>query len=247
MAPSRKAKKTRRRKRTLKGGDNLAANHELERGLPKCQSNKECNKSVIKGHTFCAYHEKNGPSTKSPLSGSELPYGDYVYNKDNAVKNSHNCYSYAMGVVDKNKVENCRNNDCVTAQPGRWSKYNISRKENQSCSDIISRTMGDIRGTELTTFTSKCPQGFRKVCCVVDKNRDYHWYRQDNNGMWSHKPGTRAVTDIDAFGSKIYNPELASRNYPAEFDGDTGLNYKDFCSFMCIPAKPGSIQIAGNR
>jgi len=232
----------------MKGGKNMAANHELERGLPKCQSNKECKNTVIMGHTFCDYHEKNSPKDKCPLSGSELPYGDIVYNKDVAVKNSHNCFSYAMGVVDATKVKKCRdNNDCVTAQPGRKSKYNISKKENQSCSDIISRTMGDIPGTELITFTGKCKPGFRKVAAVVDRNRDYHWYRLDSNGMWSHKPGTRAVTDVDAFGAKIYNPELAGRNYPAEFEGDTGLNYEDFCAYMCIPANSKSIQIAGKR
>lgn len=248
MAPRKVPMKTRRKKRTLKGGANIAANHELENGLPKCQGSKDCKVSIVKGHTFCPQHENNGPQDKSPLSGSELPYGDYVYNKDKAVKNSHNCYSYAMGVVDKTKVKNCRmSNNCVTAQPGRRSKYNISKKESQSCSDIISRTMGDIRGTELTTFSEKCPQGFRKVAAVVDKNRDYHWYRQDNNGMWSHKPGTRAVTDVDAFGAKIYNPELAGRNYPSEYEGDVGLNYKDFCSYMCIPANPDKIQIAGKR
>jgi hypothetical protein len=166
----------------------------------------------------------------------------------------HKGYRYAF-LIDRWSSDSNRIEKAIKELEGwRWdstfwgkSKFNRTKKESQSCSDIISRTMGDIHGTELTTFTSRCPQGFRKVCCVVDKNRDYHWYRQDNNGMWSHKPGTRAVTDIDAFGSKIYNPELASRNYPAEFDGDTGLNYQDFCSFMCIPAKPGTIQIAGKR
>ena len=248
MAPKKVPMKTRRKKRKLRGGANLAANHELEHGLPKCQATKGCKNSVIKGHTFCLNHEAKGPQDTAPLSGSELPYGDIIYNKDKAVKNSHNCYSYAMGVVDANKVKNCRTkNNCVTAQPGRDSKYNISKKESQSCSDIISRTMGDIPKSELSTFGGQCKPGFRKVASAVDKYRDYHWYRQDNNGMWSHKPGTRAVTDVDAFGSKIYNPELASRNYPSEYDGDTGLNYEDFCSYMCIPANPDKIQIAGKR
>ena len=83
----------------------------------------------------------------------------------------------------------------------------------------------------------------------------------DNNQWWSHKPGGRAVTNLDAVGSKIYRPDLASRYYPGEFPGDSGLNYDSFCSYMCVPrVKPevlnkknvaavndNPIQIAGAR
>ena len=32
---------------------------------------------------------------------------------------------------------------------------------------------------------------------VIWPNRDYHWYRQDADGTWSHKPGsTKVITGV---------------------------------------------------
>lgn len=35
---------------------------------------------------------------------------------------------------------------------------------------------------------------------------DYHWYRQDNTGLWSHKPGHTQATNLDASGRIITDP-----------------------------------------
>ena len=42
-------------------------------------------------------------------------------------------------------------------------------------------------------------------------NRDYHWYRQDRNGCWSHKLGQASVTDLDNAGKRLRDPGLADR------------------------------------
>ena len=35
------------------------------------------------------------------------------------------------------------------------------------------------------------------VLLVIWPNRDYHWYRQDADGTWSHKPGsTKVITGV---------------------------------------------------
>ena len=31
------------------------------------------------------------------------------------------------------------------------------------------------------------------VLLVIGPKRDYHWYRQDADGTWSHKPGSNEV------------------------------------------------------
>ena len=36
--------------------------------------------------------------------------------------------------------------------------------------------------------------------------RDYHWYRQDRDGTWSHKPGHSYATNKDGSGNVIYDP-----------------------------------------
>ena len=51
---------------------------------------------------------------------------------------------------------------------------------------------------------------------------DYHWYRLDNNGTWSHKPGQTGATDLDDANRPITDPRTA----------DTGV-YKFVC-FMVI-------------
>ena len=62
-------------------------------------------------------------------------------------------------------------------------------------------------------------------------NTDYHFYRQDKNGTWSHKPGRTAVSKVDASGKIILNPLIANRNYK------NGYNYSKPCFFFCVNKK----------
>ena len=39
---------------------------------------------------------------------------------------------------------------------------------------------------------------------VVAPLHTFHFYRQNRDGTWSHKPGTMKVTDVDADNNKIY-------------------------------------------
>lgn len=38
---------------------------------------------------------------------------------------------------------------------------------------------------------------------------DYHWYRLDQGGLWSHKPGQTRVTKSDNAGNDIADPRTA--------------------------------------
>jgi hypothetical protein len=60
---------------------------------------------------------------------------------------------------------------------------------------------------------------------------DYHWYRRDNNGQWSHKPGPSEATNLDASGHLIPNPETADRKYVGP---DYCLDYSVFCTYYCV-------------
>ncbi len=42
---------------------------------------------------------------------------------------------------------------------------------------------------------------------------DYHFYRKDSNGFWSHKPGGLAVSNRDGSNSFIKNPAKANHTY----------------------------------
>lgn len=73
-----------------------------------------------------------------------------------------------------------------------------------------------------------CPYGSYKVALVMDPGVEFHWYRQDADGFWSHKRGHLPVTRRDASNHLIVNPQHADRNY-----GD--VNYTQFCDFYCVP------------
>lgn len=43
---------------------------------------------------------------------------------------------------------------------------------------------------------------------------DFHWYRLDQGGLWSHKPGQTRVTQGDKVGNDIVDPRTAANgNY----------------------------------
>ena len=63
----------------------------------------------------------------------------------------------------------------------------------------------------------------------MSPRRDFHFYRKNDDGIWTHKPGPRKTTHLDASNLPIQNPQLANRNY------GNNLNYKDFCGFVCVP------------
>ena len=44
----------------------------------------------------------------------------------------------------------------------------------------------------------KCPDGYYRIALVFSSSGDgFHYYRQDNTGLWSHKDGwTKAITKI---------------------------------------------------
>jgi hypothetical protein len=251
--------------------------------IPRCQCSSSCKKEVLKGDVFCEYHSQNGCPILSPLSGYEPDYEPEIYNNDKSIQHSHNCFAYAMDVRDPIRINKCRDkNECNTPQPGRKKGHpEFSGKMGKSCGDVLSRTMADVPKAYLTNFESKCEPGFSKIFTAVDKQNDYHYYREDKLnikkileylkdplitsrkkqfllniienkdkfGMWSHKPGGRPVKNTDSNGALIYRPDLAGREYPPEYNGDSGLNYNSACGYMCVPRKGLSgvnpIQVAG--
>ena len=69
----------------------------------------------------------------------------------------------------------------------------------------------------LAKFDKRCKKGFSKGFIVLDdkaSDQDYHFYRQDNSGYWSHKPGRREAIDYDALKKKIIRCLDASPRQP---------------------------------
>lgn len=166
---------------------------------------------------------KLDPKIFSPLSGSELPYEPDKWNVPKH-KNNNNCYSYATStLVSKREGK---------PQPGYFSHHApISENEYKDCKNFYRRIKKDIPLAYAEKFTKPCKKGFYKAFMAIDNkdgDKDYHFWRQDNTGYWSHKPGTTEVVNVDSDGKVIINPLLANRKYKY-------YNYKKPCFFFCTP------------
>ncbi len=162
-----------------------------------------------------------------PLSGSELNYEPGLWN--NSSVSYYNCYAYAL---------NTKNYGFM--QPGQsvghttWTHAEITNPNTVLYYvNLDSANYG-------FTFTSVgrndvCPDGTYKVALVIDNETtwynsivDYHWYRQDSDGTWSHKPGGTNVTNKDYSNNLIYDPQYCNRN------AGGGLNYNLFVGYFAI-------------
>ena len=202
----------------------------------QCQCMRTCGEKAVLGKHFCALHSKTCSRT-SPLSGYEPHYEPKRWNSRRALRETHNCFSYAMNIHDPKQIEQCEDNseDCEAPfhQPGSPAGYeHFSSKKLKTCPNMVARILGDNPDIRMSTFESRCPVNTSKIALVVDPKEDYHFLRQDSNMLWSHKAGARPVKNIDAVGNTVWDPQLAYLNYES---AGGSLNYSVFCAYMCVP------------
>jgi hypothetical protein len=205
-------------------------------GRHQCQCDIDCHNPAIPGEAFCADHMDSCPRT-SPLSGAEPAFEPNRWNFNRLLKETHNCFAYAYNAYDRKQMAKCKNKKKCEAsfhQPGFASMYSkFSNLENKSCTNMQNRIFGDNPNHVIKTdFETQCPASSSKIAVIVDASDDYHFLRQDDNGYWSHKPGARRVTELDATGHRIWDPKLANYNYAK--NGNSDLNYDLFCSYLCL-------------
>lgn len=159
----------------------------------------------------------------SPLSKSEPKYEPEKWN-NTEVKQNHNCYAYVLNTIALKRSGK--------PQPGYFSGFSPMYNKDYSCLEFYKRLKKDIPSMYLTSFGERCKKGFYKGFIAIDTNDDYdyHFYRQDSSGYWSHKPGRNIAVDVDASGKKIINPLTANRKY--EY-----FDYSKPCFFFCLNNK----------
>lgn len=172
----------------------------------------------------------------SPMSGVEPKRDLEAWNKNKHLKESHNCFSYAMNAVDSDLIKRCGETEGCNVgfpQPGYASGYgHFPEKYQKGCTNMVSRLWGDNPDVKPIQFHQKCPSGTSKIALIVDPKRDYHFVRQDSDGTWSHKPGAMEVTTLDASGRPIIRPDRALFVYKNHKDP---LQYTKFCGYHCVP------------
>lgn len=208
---------------------------------PRCQchdamKDAPCRKIAVFGSLFCKNH---AGCPASPRSGAEPPYAPETWNDDEATYKSMNCYAYAFDFRNPDLINECRRNngqDCrkYFPQPGalHGDRNVLNAVDRRNCPVVEHLIKSDVPDIEKSDFHSKCGAGKSKIALVVDPGEDYHFYRLDPDGYWSHKDGSNKVKRFDALRRRIFNPAGASRDY--RWQG-SDLNYSDFCGFYCVP------------
>ncbi|MBC9878887.1 hypothetical protein G8O24_16225 [Bradyrhizobium sp. INPA01-394B] len=124
------------------------------------------------------------------------------------VQPHNNCYNYA--------------NDQITntfAQPGRAHGQQATVMD---CAHVQAGAVADGLAVAAHGFGGPLAPGQGwYVALVIWPGADYHWYRQDKNGCWSHKPGQTAARNVDNAGHTISDPNRCNRG-----------PYTIFCDYM---------------
>jgi hypothetical protein len=163
------------------------------------------------------------PTTRNPttsvasttIASCSPPYDPAKWNNNQGALNCNNCYNYGC---DK-RTDNF-------AQPGYAHGFRVSME----CSSVVSGARAD--GLAYLGVQDKaCTGCTHKVALVVAPGNDFHWYRLDDNGLWSHKPGSKPVKNTDESGSLISSPETANRG-----------KYTSFCGYFCVDKNSADIQ-----
>jgi hypothetical protein len=235
----------------------------------KCQcydGTKPCSNEPIEGSIFCMKHQD---CPAPPLSGYEPVYNPNKWNKDPAIRESHNCYSYAFGFMDNKLASRCKeknNKGCRSMfhQPGsvNGDRNALDAKERRNCKNLDKLILSDNPKVTKSSFYGKCPKGTSKIFMVSDPGEDFHFYEQNppevlemnmnknEKGrrlistlpLWSDKGGSNPVKKEDALGQPMFNPELASRDFRHK---GSKLNYEEPCGFYCVP-RDGSVVLASS-
>ena len=163
---------------------------------------------------------------------NNLSYDPDKWN-NNPNKENINCYSYSINYIDNTLKKKPR--------PGYYTGQPNLLKGDYDCSKFDKMLKKEVVGIYKSSLNEKCKCDYHKIALVFDNEgdkQDFHFYRQDNNDMWSHKPGSNNVRNTDDSGDLIYDPESADRDYrDYTNDEDSGYNYDVFCGYYCVPNK----------
>ena len=195
-----------------------------------------------------------GACAKAAPKPDAPAYDADAWNKDAGVLNSTNCYAYAM---------NSRTGHPAGGKPQPGEKSSVG--STLSCPSLTAAVLADGVPDDIVAAPRcayqkkhKLPPpdktGYYLVALVTTSNgstmydpksdtvryADYHWYRQDTDGAWSHKPGHDVARRVDSSGRPVDNPETADRKTsygkqptkigPKEFV----MDYDVFCGYFYV-------------
>ncbi len=100
-----------------------------------------------------------------------------------------------------------------------------------------------VAGSQSVTYTYTARKGTAVVPLPtrVKTQSDFHWYRRNDDGSWSHKPGSTCARTTDAAGAEITDPAKADRS----FNGSNKIKRPSGWEIECVSEGPGYTEFAG--
>jgi hypothetical protein len=155
----------------------------------------------------------------------------------------NNCYNYATN----------QQNDKY-AQPG-WTDPlqrqactpDAGSTEAQYCTKITNRAIKAGEGLTIVAGSATPgdpePADSNLVALVVSLTKggtgDYHWYRRDGNGNWSHKPGGGDARTYYGKGTEAAGPKVTDPRDPNQIKPD---GYQKFCGYFKVTKPAGDLR-----
>lgn len=149
-------------------------------------------------------------------TGAQAPvYNPALWNSWQ-VQPFNNCYNYSANMITHSMAVPGKKSGAGCASP-----FGLNNVTSGATADGLLPASG---------FSSPASQGFYAALALWP-GTDFHWWRQDTVGCWSHKPGSAAVSNLDNAGIRIADPGTSSRG-----------PYIQFCGYFEV--RPGLVQIS---
>lgn len=134
-------------------------------------------------------------------------YNPGFWNNNPNVRTRNNCYNYAS-----NKRTD------TFAQPGRGCGRMYTAI---TCVEVSRAALCDRLHRRFVCFPDSEKPRYLVALVIAPGPAfvDFHWYRRNSEGFWSHKPGGTAVRNTDNSGKVITNPETCNRGPYTQFCG----------------------------
>jgi hypothetical protein len=176
-------------------------------GLPAARAGDGC---------YCMAHIAPPCSPTVEIGGAPTPY---------SFGTNQNCYGYASDYKGPRPGLTRGAPAYAFRQPGETSGAGISSLADLNASTVQSKLTADL-GPAMSDPSAAAPDGMHKAMFFATPdidpshpdldssgrpNWDYHVYRQDSDGYWSHKPGQSPVRRFDSACRPITDPRAASR------------------------------------
>ena len=216
------------------------------------QDYRRCKKTTYNGTDFCKDHQNCRGFLSKSLNGYESHYNPGEWSHP-SIEGTHNCYSYFLNDIQASLKKKCdkickkkygskcpkKTKECgdLKPQPGDFNLLERegslkNKKRVYKCPKMEEKIKQDNPSIKNSTLLEKCPNNHYKGAMVVADDHTFHFYRQNADATWSHKPGTQNVVDIDASDKKIHIPHFANRDYSHK---PNKIKYNSFCNYYCIP------------